>query len=457
MFGKMSLMTRRSTKLKIRHALLLLILATLPAVVRAQDYTPMPEECFPQLGVIMRGIEESAPRLLVEEQNVEESNAYLKMARSYRGLRISSFGRLQYMKETRFDSEAKTDNDGTFGPYAGVSASVPVYHWGEFDARVTQAKSRIGAMKSLQKQQLSQVKQDIRRNYVEYQLASMASKIAAESIDYARKRHAAISGLVERGITSPQSVADADIYEQEREEDLSWAVHQSASSADMLKELTGDATLTLVDADFPGIQMLGADELEKLRSSAAVAYLPQIEQLDNEFAAEEASYKEICSRNRPKIDAVAGTNLEYTDEYRGEGRYESVPRFNSWVGVQASWTIYDNGTVSAEKLASMARQRKVKARLDEAKLRQSRQVSEIARDAKLNESRYQTRLRKLDLLRKTVSMMEAQMEDHTVSTNDFFQRKQELERTRLDLYRASAYYMLDIAQLRELASFGPKK
>jgi outer membrane protein TolC len=442
---------------KIRLAIQLLILAALPVTTGAQDYTPLPEECFPQLGSILRGVEETAPRMRIEAGNVEESEAYLKVARSYRGLRISSFGRFQGMKETRFDSKAETDDDITIGPFAGVSASVPIYHWGEFDARITQAKSHIAAMKSIEKQQISQVKQEIRRNFIEYQLSSMASKLAAESIDYARQRHSAISGLVERGLTSPQSVADADIYEQEREEDLSWADHQSASAADMLKELTGDASLTLTDSEFPGIVMLDEAELEKLRSAAAIAYLPQVEQLDNELAAEEASYKEICARNRPKIDAVAGTNLEYTDEYRSNGRYESVPRLNSWAGVQASWTIYDNGTVSAEKLAALARQRKLKARIDEAKLRQSRQVSEIARDAKLNESRYQTRLRKLDLLSKTVSMMEAQMEDHTVSTNDFFQRKQELERTRLDLYRASAYYMLDIAQLRELASFGIKK
>lgn len=429
----------------------------IPATAGADAYTPLPEECFPQLREILTGVNQTAPKIRMEAQSVEESEAYLKGARSYRGLKIAGYARIQGLKETRFDSETDTSDDFKIGPYAGINAGVPIFHWGELDARVAQAKSRINASKSIEKQQVSQVTQEIRRNYIEYQLSAMAAKIARENIVYARKRHVAIEGLVERGNASVQNVADADIYEQEREEDLAWAESQSASCEGMLKELTGQPSLNLTVSDFPSVQMLSESDLNNLRTSASGAYLPQVEQLDSELAAEEASYKEISTRNRPKVDAVAGTTLEYTDEYRQNGQYESVPRLNSWAGIQTSWTIYDNGTVTAEQMASLARQRKIKARIDEAKLRQTREVAEIARDAELNENRFETRQRKLELLSRTVSMMESQIEHGNVSTNDLFQRKQELERTRLDLYRASASYMLDVAQLRELASFGSKK
>jgi outer membrane protein TolC len=450
-------LTRITIPVKIRQVILCLLVAALPTAAGAQTYTPMPEECFPQLGEILTGINASAPKIRMEAQSVEESEAYLKAARSARGLRVAGYGRIQGMYETRINSETTTNDDFNIGPYAGLNAGVPLFHWGELDARVAQAKAHIRATKSGEKQLVAQVRQDIRRSYIEYQLASMAAKIARENIEYARKRHVAMSGLVERGISSGQNVADADIYEQERQEDLAQAENQAASSEGMVKELTGRESLKLAETDFPKVPMLPADDLNHLGKAAGTAYLPQLEQLDSELAAEEASYKEISSRNRPKIDAVVSTNLDYTDEYRQNGRYESVPRLYSWAGVQASWTIYDSGSVDAEQLASLARQRRIKARIDEAKLRQTREVAEIARDAELNENRYQTRLRKLELLKKTVKMMESQMEMNSVSTNDLFQRKQELEATRLDLYRACAYYMLDIAQLRELASFGNNK
>jgi outer membrane protein TolC len=455
----MSPQPTRATLLKIRQAIGILAITTIPAIAGAQTlpYTPLPEDCFPQLREILSGVDETSPRIQQESENISQNEAYLKDARSNRGLKVSGYGRLQGMWENRFNSDVESDNKYNFGPYAGINAGVPIFHWGEIDARIAQAKSRIGMSKSQKKQRISEVRQEIRRNYVEYELSALAAKIARDNIDYARKRHMAMEGLVERGMLSPQNVADADIYEQERDEDLAYAENQAQESASMIGQLSGKNLPELAATDIPDIPMLSADELDKLGKAATDAYIPPIEALDNELAAEQAGARELKSRNRPKIDAVVSTNMDYTDEYRRDGRYEPVPRLYSWAGVQANWTIYDNGSMDAQGLACLARQRAIRARIRDAQLNQTREVSNIVRDAQLNKSRYETRLRKLDLLKKTVSMMESQLERSSVSTNDLFQRKQELERTRLDLYRASAAYMLDVAQLRELASFGPKK
>ena len=386
-------------------------------------------------------------------QSIAEDEANYQNAKSTRWLHINGNASVQTQYETRINSDTSYNNV-TFGPYASVYASQPVFHWGEFDARNAQARNRVAASKGWAEQRACQIRQDVRHNFIEYQLAVQSAAIAQDSIAYARRKQQGLQELLNRGLASKEDLLEADIFAQERQEDLDYALNQLAFNLDLLRETTGQSALKISTADFPQMQTLSDGELNELRVAAASAHLPSITAMEGELAAEEAAYKEIRTRNLPKINAVVSGNLDTVDEYRNGGNYANVPRMYAWAGIQANWTLYDSGSNDADKLACIARQRRIKARIDEARMAQNRDTANIARDASLNASRYETRLRRLELLKSTVALMEAQLELHAVPVNDLLQRKLDLQRTQLELVRANAYYMLDIAQLRELASYG---
>jgi hypothetical protein len=145
--------------------------------------------------------------------------------------------------------------------------------------------------------------------------------------------------------------------------------------------------------------------------------------------------------------------LDYVDEYRSSGDYENVPRIIGWMGLQVSWTLLDGGSADADRMGNLARSRRHEARLDELMLRQAREASVIEREARLCERRHATRAGRLALLEESVRMLEAQLAGNLVSANDLFRLKLDLERTRLELVRSDAYYLLAVAQLTDMATY----
>ena len=150
-------------------------------------------------------------------------------------------------------------------------------------------------------------------------------------------------------------------------------------------------------------------------------------------------------------------NLDYIDEYRSESTYENVPRTYAWGGIQASWTMYDSGTNDADKRSSLARQRRINTRIEQAKQAQIHDVDNIVNDARLNASRAETRRKRAELMKMSVEMIESHVTAHDVSANELFQRKLDLRRTEMDLLRAEFSCMLDVAQLREIVGFCKNK
>jgi outer membrane protein TolC len=437
----------------LRKLINLLAIAVFAHAASAQVSAPMPEDCFPDLRAIIEGMYQNSPDLLMNSMNTEEGLANLDSAKGYRGPRITGFARMQAQYENRFNSESTYEQDITVGPYANITASLPIFHWGEITARIDIAKSRVEASQNWTRQRAAQIRQDIRKSYIEYQLALKSAEIARDDIANAQKKRDGMQVLADKGLMAKDDLGDVDIYIQSRKEDLAYSTSQSEYFLNELKESSGLASLDLHETAFPEMRMLTDAELLDLQNAASCAMLPSIDAMEAELAAEKASCKEISSRNRPKLDAILSGNMDYADEYRNNGKYENVPRAYAWGGIQASWTIYDRGTNNADRRASMIRQRRIEQRIEQAKITQTHDVANIANDARLNASRTDTRRTRLALLSTSVDMMEAQFEQKGVSANDLFQRKLDLRKTEMDLLRAQAYYLLDVAQMREIAGF----
>ena len=428
----------------------------LPALACGAGAAVLPEDCFPQLRALFDAAEGSSPAMEQQAGIVAETNALADAVRSQRMPRVSGYARVQSQYETRINSQVEIDAFNV-GPNAGLTLAIPIFHWGEFPARAEYARARGETARLRMSQRLLEIRQELRRNFVQYQLSLQAAAIAADGIEFAQKKQDGLKGLVNDGLAPRQDLVEADIFAQERQEELDYSENQSAYCLGAIRLASGVESIEIARADFPELQLLADSELESLRLAATAAKLPAIGALEAELAAEEASTREIRSRNRPKIDAVAAGGVDAVDEYRQDGRYATVPRAIGWVGVQATWTIYDGGDLSAQEAASLARVHRLRAALEEARLRQQHDVGSIARDATLNASRYRTRLQRLELLRRTLAYMEEQLAGGGVSANDYFQRRLDFQRTQLDLLNASATYMLDIAQLNDIASCSPGK
>ncbi len=412
----------------------------------------MPEDSFPALGEILLHLDESSPAIAAEAMRIEESQASYEAAASASMPRVSSYARIQGQYETRFNSEADNINSFDVGPYASINASLPIYRWGEIQARKDQALGRKESATAWTERRKADLRQNIRRFYIEYQLALQAATIASEGISYAKNKEEGMRAMLESGNTSRRSVYEAQIYAQERMEELTDCESRSVYYLDLLREASGRPQLEIPLEAIPMIEPLEEEQLAALQQAAANQDSEETLAIEGELATESAYNKELGTRNKPKIDAVLSSNLDYVDEYRSGGDYENVPRINSWIGLQANWQIYDGGGIRAEQRASMARVRRLEARIAEARLRHLREASSAAREARLNASRIETRAARLAMLEDSIRLMEAQLASGSTPANDLFQRKLDLERTRVDLLRACAYYTLYIAELREMAT-----
>lgn len=439
---------------KRQHLTSLLLIA---GSLSAQAGTPpVPEECFPQLREIIEQARTDSPAMRQKQASSDEGKALIDSARSQTHPRVSGTLRMQSAYTKRIDSEYRNSEKFKTAPSASLYASVPLFHWGEYDAKIDQAKARKNAQDDYGEDKYQDIVQNLRRYYVEYQLAMLSRDLADDGIEYANWRRQNLDGLADNGMGSRQDALNADIYTEERLDDQAYAKNQAEYYQDLLQENSGNLNLRIRKEAMPEFDFLKPDELARLLNQADSADLPIFRALDDELRTAKAQYDEIRVRNRPKVDAVAYFNLDQEDEYRSSTHsYKTLPRVYAWGGIQANWAIYDGGTVTADKLAAMARMKNVQARIDEARLRQNRETANIARDAELNASRYQTRLRRTELLQTSIDMMEKQPD--SFSSDTILQRKLDLLRTRLDLARAGAYYMLDVAQLRDLAAYNSKK
>ncbi len=411
----------------------------------------LPEDNFPALRELLDQFEANSPVLRNEAGRIEEGRAGLEAANRIRRPRVNSFYRIQGQYETRFNSEADNINNFDFGPFASVNLSLPLFLWGEVEARKDAAEGRIESATAWTAHRAMQLRQELRRNFVEYQLAMYAAAVAEEGMEYARRKEEAIRAMLDKGQTARQNLYEAQLFAQERQEEYDDAMARAGNCLDNMREICAMPRLMPGVAPFPGLGPLPVELLERICSEAVSSPSGEELSLRGELETEQAFWRELQARNKPKIEAVASTNLDYVDEYRVGGNYENVTRVYSWLGIQANWTIYDSGMVKTEQRASTARQRRLEARMDEARLRRAKEASSIAREARLNMSRMQTRATRLDMLEASVKLMEAQLADNLIPANDLFQRKLDLERTRLELVRAEAAYMLAIAALEEMA------
>lgn len=410
----------------------------------------LPEDSFPTLARLLENLDQNNPDVVAESMRVEESKAGVVGAnRAYRP-RVTSYARIQGLYETRINSQSSNVNTFDIGPYATVGVGVPLYHWDEIDSKKAQARARMEQAKGYKENRYMDVRQRLRRYYLEYQIANIAASLAKESMSYASQKQEGMEKMLAKGQVAKNEVYEARIFAKSREESFIDAQSGAQYYLELIREVSGIMDLEIPTEEIPEISPLPDELLKRICNEAAVADMGDTQALEAELEREEAFMKELGSRNKPQIDAVASTNIDYVDEYRNGG-YENVPRVTTWAGVQMNWTIYDRGTLSQEERACKARQRRLEALIAATRLRHMREVSNAAREARVNASRIETRSERVRMLEEQVKMLEAQLENNTTSANKLFDRKDDLERTRLDLARAYAYYMVAVAELEDMA------
>lgn len=430
-------------------ALLILVTAALP--LRAQP-EPLPEALFPQLRDLMAAADANSPGIKTYELALEEADANVNMAKAEGRIRASTYARASGIYETRINSEAASPTDFRFGPNVSLQASLPIYNWGAIEAREEVARMRARLMQAQVENKREAVHQEVRRYFLEYLIATQAAEIARENIAYADRKVEAQEALLQSGQAARRNLMEARIFRLEREEELLNAQKQARFNLTLLRELTGLDGLEIEPVEFPEVPVMDEAALESLRRAAGSAgTTPEQQSLEAELAAERQVFRDYRARNRPRLDLVAGGMVDTVEEYQGPGKYKSVPRVWSYAGLQGSWNIFDGGSMKSAQMASMARQRRTEGRIDEARQRRLRSADFNAQEVTLASAQIQTRTHRVDLLKGIVDLMERQLADNIIPANDLFERKIELERTQVELLRAKASYLLNVAELRTAA------
>jgi len=436
----------------MRYIHLLTAILALAAPLGAQTAV-MPEDLFPQLRELLAAAEAHSPALAAEVMTVEEARAGIDAAEAQNGVHVTAYVRALGSIEQRIGAESESPDGFRVGPYASIVANLPLYYWGGLEARRELARFRARMAEAGSNGMRERVQQEVRRYYLEYLLARQSAAIARENIAYADRRVEAQEALVQSGMLARRNLIETRIFRSEREEDVMAAEKLASFTLALLRELTGVEDLELRETPFVDVQPLDGTALDTLRDAAAHdGLVPEQAALAATLGAERAAMREVASLNKPRLDLVAGSNVDAVDDWSVEAReFQQVPRIWSFVGLQASWNIFDSGEVRAGRMASMARQRRVEAKIEEARVRRQRTAEDTAQNAALAAQQIDSRTRRLELLESIVELMERQVADNVIPANDLFERKIELERTRVELLRAKTNYLLSIALLRSAA------
>src|SRR5690606_34435726 len=123
-------------------------------------------------------------------------------------------------------SELENDQDVRLVPYVNLTAVLPIYHWGAFEAQREMAELRRRLMEASADRMALQVAQEVRRYYLQSLLARQAATIAQDDVAYSDRLLESQRALLESGQIARSHVLETEIFRLEREEALTSAEKQ---------------------------------------------------------------------------------------------------------------------------------------------------------------------------------------------------------------------------------------
>lgn len=353
-------------KLLTRYLKVFSISASLALTATADNTVVLPENVFPQLKQIMENAVTQSPRMIISNLDVLEAEGGAIQAKSGMLPKISGSYQYSWAKDDREDQPGTLNTRKT---YYNFGLTQPVFHWNTLknNARIGELRQHIAEQQYAEAYR--KLVQEIRSTYMQ---------LILKKIDVANSRNDRL--LADTALKLAQEkygqkvVTGAEVFQVEIANERAHLATEYAEM-DLLQVKQTFAALTGLpqpsDETIPseidglassqgGVDRMLADFLGHTEPATAPALI-----MRQQIEAEDLTYQNQKKRLLPKFNFVAGINQDEQSYTANVGlKYGLQSRY---VGLQATWTIFDGFESRGAIASSLARKRQLEARYQQMK------------------------------------------------------------------------------------------
>ncbi len=414
----------------------------------AQSSPTYPEVFLPELDQILDQARERAPALVAQAIAQQEATARLDAAKAAYYPRLDFGGNFGVTQSSYLDGNYPDEQ--TTGIAFNARVTRPIYHWGAIEAKIRQARLDFNN-ESLQRVFiLRQIKRGLRADYLTLLLNQT-------SLEILRLRRQITADNATRTASDRQQGALSSMASEQAEINLAQDVlnleqvdsDQTRIVADFKRNLGWDVPLRIdVPPPRPDSVALIA-WAEQTRAQGLDAWLAdhaEVKRRENLIKRERAELIRIKAAQRPLLNFTASIG----QGQRNTSAANNVSTLSTFIGIDASWNIFDGFETSARKRESQLRQRRLERQLEAYRSELRAQAVNVVVQIGFLARQYQLDERRAALAEQTFSIQKREMDEGRVSAPVFRQQQVAVQESRLAELRMRVRLLLALNDYLDL-------
>lgn len=443
--------------MKFRNSLLAAAGLLLPFFAWAQpvaELPTLPERLFPQLDRILVEATQQSPRMVLMRLDQEIAHGDLMQSRSVLMPSVSGFFQLNQSRDQREDLVGTLTSDKS---YYAFSLSQPIFHWGErLNTYRMGVISRNLATRQY-KEGYRMLAQEIRSAYLQLIVGKVRLDIATFNLKQAEDVLLRTEDNVAKGV-----ISDADAFQPRMNAEQSrltydQTVFSYGEAKRLFKVLTGvdapaDQTLPI---EIPAVGDMGPQITGLLNG-----FLRQPEpvtfsglNLKDQVASARLSYQIQKTRLLPKFNFIMGLSQDeqsYTTNLAAKYGLEQ-----QYVGVSASWMLFDGFASRGARLSALARLRRAEASYQQYSEGVAASAQRSVRELEFAARNLHMQERMLNSYRAFIDFRRDQITRGLASATELIQAQQQYNAGLLATISARASYLQQVAEFIGLVTTDP--
>ncbi len=418
------------------------------SLIWAQTTPTYPEVLLPELAQILEQARERAPALVAQASAQQEATTRLDAAKAADYPRLDFGGNFGMTRDTYLDGNYPDEQKTGVAFNARVTR--PIYHWGAIDAKIRQASLDF-SNESLQRVFiLRQIKRGLRADYLTLLLNQ-------SSLEILQLRRQITADNATRTASDRQQGALSAMASEQAEINLAQDVlnleqvdsDQKRIVADFKRNLGWEVPLRL---DVPPPRPDAAALLawaEQTRAQGLDTWLSdhaEVKRRENLIERERAELIRIKSNQRPLVNFTASVG----QGQRNTSAANNVSTLSTFIGIDATWNVFDGFETSARKRESLLRQRRLERQLEAYRAELRAQAANVVEQIGFFTRQYQLDERRAALSEQTFLIQKREMDEGRVSAPVFRQQQLAVQESRLGELRVRVRLLLALNDYLDL-------
>ncbi len=363
-----------------------------------------PEFYFVDLATALRGFEENASTLVVENYDVDIADANLDLAKSEQGFRVGLNISGQSVYEDR-------PNEGFYHHYRTfnqVYLRKPLFHWGAL-----KSKEKIAFLLKEQAEnhlfyRKRAIKGQIRAVFLEMVVLKYKILVTSEQIKLAQENSDIIREKLDLGLYSPIQLDESISNHLRLKISLSQHETKFSEKSSLFTRLSGFKYRSELDIPNDFWNFVLSEKIQKdLPIQIGKLNASELNNLRAQLSIESENVRIAEAELKPKINFMTAY---YQDQIDLANSGQSIDRNNFVAGIEANWALWDSHQSKSQKEAALARKSKVD-HLINLKIRELNDYRDSLRKELLS------LMDRIELSRKLLTLSKKRLEKGSIELN----------------------------------------